>query len=163
MKKIYFIRHAKSSWEEQVEDHDRPLSDRGFDDAILISNELIKKEISAHIQMVFSSTAKRAKTTAQIVTDILKIPEEKVNYMNDLYSFNGISVSKFLKELPQELDTILVFGHNPAFTILVNSLGSQFFANIPTSGTVAISFDCDNWTDLQNGKTLFHIFPKDLK
>ncbi len=161
MKKIYFIRHAKSSWEEQVDDHDRPLSERGFDDASLVSNELIKKKLN--VQKVFSSTAKRAKTTAKIITSALKIPEEEVVFLERLYSFNGISVNNFLKELPEELDTVLIFGHNPAFTILVNSLGSQIFANIPTCGTVAITFDTKRWSALINGKTEFHIFPKDLK
>ncbi len=161
MKKIYFIRHAKSSWENQVDDHDRPLSERGFDDAALISEELIKKEIS--VQKVFSSTAKRAKTTAQIITSALKVPEENVIYKKNLYSFNGISVNNFLKELPEDLDTVLIFGHNPAFTILVNSLGSQTFANIPTCGTVAITFKTDKWSSLIYGKTEFHLFPKDLK
>ncbi|WP_010179440.1 SixA phosphatase family protein [Aquimarina agarilytica] len=161
MKKIYFIRHAKSSWEEQVEDHDRPLSERGFDDAIIISNELLKKKIS--VQKVFSSTAKRAKTTAEIITSALQIPTENVIYSNELYSFNGISVSKFIKELPDDLDTVLIFGHNPAFTILINSLGSQFFANIPTCGTVSITFESNRWSGLIKGKTEFHIFPKDFK
>mgnify|MGYP003981340969 CR=1 FL=1 len=64
LKKLILIRHAKSSWDYNVSDLERPLSNRGFNDAKLMST--ILNNFSIKIDGVFSSNAKRTTQTAQI-------------------------------------------------------------------------------------------------
>ena len=161
MKKLYLIRHAKSSWEQPLSDHDRPLSNRGFNDADIISKALAEKEIS--VDHVFSRTANRAKTTSMIICDTLKIAPKNIEYLGGLYDFNGTTVIDTIKNVSDKFKSIIVFGHNPAFTVAANTLGSQYFTNIPTCGVVCIEFDCNQWNQIEEGKTIFHLFPKELK
>ena len=161
MKKLYLIRHAKSSWDQPLSDHDRPLSSRGFNDADLISKELSKREIK--VDHVFSSTANRAKTTSMIIAETLKIAPKNIDYLGELYDFNGSTVIDTIKKVSDDHKSIIVFGHNPAFTVAANTLGSQYFTNIPTCGVVCIEFDCDKWSNIEDGKTVFYLFPKEFK
>ena len=71
MKKIIIVRHAKSSWKEDLSDHERGLESRGIKDAELVS--LYFKQFEIQPDMVLSSTAKRAKKTAGIFIENLKI------------------------------------------------------------------------------------------
>ena len=161
MKKLYLIRHAKSSWDQPLSDHDRPLSNRGFNDADIISKALFEKKII--VDHVFSSTANRAKTTSMIITETLKIAPKNIDYLGELYDFNGSTVIDTIKNISDDFKSIIVFGHNPAFTVVANTLGSEYFTNIPTCGVVCIEFDCDKWNQVEDGKTIFHLFPKELK
>ena len=65
MKSVIIIRHAKSSWDNIGEsDFDRPLNDRGKEDAPKMANRLIERKVS--IDAFISSSAKRARKTAAL-------------------------------------------------------------------------------------------------
>ena len=160
MKTIYFIRHAKSSWDAPISDIDRPLNERGFNDAHHIGEELQKKGIK--VDRVYSSTANRAKSTASIISFKLGIKEEDIVESKALYDFDGDKVLHFIKQLSDEQKKVLIFGHNPAFTHIINNLGSVRFDNLPTCGVVAIQFDNNNWKEISIGETAFYILPKAL-
>ena len=70
------IRHAKSSWEFNLPDRDRPLADRGINDAMLVVQELNKHNL--HIDQVFSSPAKRAFDTALLMVSELGLSTENI-------------------------------------------------------------------------------------
>src|SRR5690554_7523325 len=89
MKKLILVRHAKSSWDEDVKDHDRGLEVRGFTDAGLVSLKF--KDFQLIPDKVISSTAKRAKTTAQIFLKNLEIDSAKLELNKKLYDFSGRS------------------------------------------------------------------------
>ena len=64
MKNIYFLRHAKSSWDDfALKDFDRPLSTRGIQDADLMGNYFRSKKIK--LDIVFSSPSKRTRETLE--------------------------------------------------------------------------------------------------
>jgi len=158
MKTIYFIRHAKSSWDAPISDIDRPLNERGFNDAHHIGDELNKRNIK--VDAVYSSVANRAKSTASIVAFKLGFKETNIIEAKDLYDFEGSDDINFIKHLPNEQENVLIFGHNPAFTNIVNNYGSVRFDNLPTCGVVAINFDINDWQKLTQGETDFYILPK---
>ena len=60
-------------------------------------------------------------------------------------------------------ETVMIVGHNHAFTSLVNMLGSSYLENLPTCGFVIIQFDEDSWSDITGGTTLKKIIPRNLK
>lgn len=155
------MRHGKSSWELNVGDQDRPLAQRGINDAHLIGSKLSKGQIKP--DFVFSSPANRALHTAMICLRNLKYPLANFQISTHLYDFSGDQVMDFVKKTDDSLDTIMIFGHNHAFTHLVNSLGDSYIENVPTSGFVHIQFKEDSWAEISQGKTIETIFPKHLK
>lgn len=161
MKTITLVRHGKSSWEFDVSDRDRPLKKRGFNDADLVSKTFINKELTP--EFVYSSPANRALTTCRIFTDNLGIPEEKLQIVENLYDFGGQQVVQFLKDLKEDYNNVMIFGHNHAFTSICNIFGDQYIDNLPTSGLVTIEFEVDNWLAIDKGHTVLTIFPRDLK
>ncbi len=161
MKTVIFVRHGKSSWDYQVNDKDRPLKERGINDAHLVATELKKKDIQ--IDASFSSPANRALHTGMIFLRTLNFNFDKFQVTNMLYDFSGESALRFLKSLSEDFSSILIFGHNYAFTSLVNMMGDQYLDNLPTSGMAIIQFDVEKWRNLDTGKTTDIIVPKDFK
>ncbi len=161
MKKIILVRHAKSSWEHDVIDHERPLNERGGKDANLVSIELKKSYLS--VDLVFSSDAMRAKTTANIFISNLGINSSIVHLNHDLYDFSGANLTEVIKTCDDSVNKLMLFGHNHAITAFVNTYGSSYIDNVPTSGVVVIEFDITNWKNLNKGKTIQTLFPRDLK
>ncbi len=161
MKTIVLIRHGKSSWESNVTDRERPLKPRGKNDAKLVVNQFIKESIAP--KYIFSSPAKRALNTCKVFTKSLNLSENIIKIVEDLYDFGGESVINFIKNLPDNYDEIMIFGHNHAFTSISNIFGSIFIDNLPTCGLVKINFDIDSWAEIKQGQTELMLIPKELK
>jgi len=159
MKTLILVRHAKSSWEHHFIDHERPLSLRGFKNAEMISNEL-KSQINP--DLIVSSEAVRAKTTAEIFIKNLNFNFKKFNVNDDLYDFSGDSLIRVIKNCNDTVDELMIFGHNNAITNFVNSYGDISIDNVPTCGVTIISFEIDRWKDLKRGRTIKTLFPRDL-
>lgn len=161
MKTLYIIRHAKSSWEFDVSDDKRPLNDRGVRDAGLVGEHL--KTLVEPIDKVLCSPAKRAHSTAKIIVSHLHVSESVFSLEPNLYDFEGAQVIDVIKNCHDDINTLMIFGHNHAFTSIVNLYGDQHIDNLPTAGVVAIEFDVDTWQNISVGKTLLTIFPKSLR
>lgn len=161
MKKLILVRHAKSSWKYNVIDHERPLKKRGYNDAEKVSNYFVKKDLK--IDKVISSDAVRAKTTASIFVLNMGVNESLFSLDHNLYDFSGYNLVKTIKEISPTINTLMVFGHNHAITDFVNTYGDKYVENVPTSGVTIIDFDISEWSDLRAGKTVYALFPKDLK
>ncbi|MBC2840209.1 histidine phosphatase family protein [Robiginitalea sp. SC105] len=161
MKEIILVRHGKSSWDYDVADKDRPLKLRGIQDGHRVARE-IKQDFPVP-DAVFSSPANRALHTCMILMRSLELPFGLLTVADDLYDFSGSSVAAFAAALDNDLDRVVFFGHNHAFTHLANSWGDQAVGNVPTSGLVHLRFDVSRWGDISSGKTLRTVFPKHLK
>lgn len=161
MKTLYLVRHAKSSWKHDVDDHERPLKQRGENDATLVA-EKAKKKITPP-QMIISSDAVRALSTAKYFKNALGIEDADFKSNSELYDFSGQNVMRCIKSLDDELDSVMIVGHNHAFTSIVNMIGNKYIENIPSSGFVMIEFDENKWGDISTGRTKKTIFPRDLK
>ncbi|HUH47553.1 MAG TPA: histidine phosphatase family protein [Arenibacter sp.] len=161
MKTVILVRHAKSSWEYGVSDRDRPLMERGIGDADRVAREFRKKAVK--IDAAYSSPANRALHTAVIFLRTLNYPFSEFELSDTLYDFNGDDVLSFIKSLDNDKETVIIFGHNEAFTHLVNSLGNKYIGNVPTSGLVELKFDVEDWRSVKKGTTGRTLFPKELK
>lgn len=161
MKTVLIVRHAKSSWEYPVDDKDRPLKLRGIQDAHIVANA-IADEIPTP-DVVYSSIANRALHTCAIFCRTINYPFEKITIKEGMYDFGGSDLLETIKSCDDEVNTLMVFGHNHAITAVVNTYGDQFFDNVPTSGFVMIQFNTNSWKNLHEGKTKLKVFPKDLK
>ena len=160
-KKLILIRHAKSSWEFNLPDEERPLINKGITDAKLVANYL--KEKISNCDAIFASPAKRALSTCNVFSSILNLRNDKIEIVDDLYDFEGEKVINFIKSLNNEYKNVMIFGHNHAFTSISNIFGNKFIDNVPTAGVVVINFDTNDWKKINKGQTELLIFPKQLK
>lgn len=161
MKRLILIRHGKSAWDQNLPDEKRPLKKRGERDGLLIA-----KSFSASFGKpitIWSSPAVRALSTAKIFKNELAIEEQHFNIINALYTFNSDDLFSQIQKCNSEIESLMVFGHNPAMTNLVNSLGDSPVDNVPTTGLTVIDFETDNWENLKTGKTILSLFPKNLR
>jgi phosphohistidine phosphatase len=161
MKNLILIRHAKSNWDAPLHDIDRPLDQRGIKDAHLVSLNI--KDFIPKTYIIWSSTGKRAADTAVIFAQNLLYPIESIVYKDDLYTFDEKHLEKTIKSCANTIDSLIVFGHNEAFTNFVNKFGNVFIRNVPTCGFVSLQFDTDYWERIDKGRTKKIIVPKDLK
>jgi phosphohistidine phosphatase len=154
MKTLYIVRHAKSSHENGVKDWERPLADSGVERANKISGLLKKKKISP--DKIISSHAFRALNTAIIFAMNLDYPVNKIDITDDLYETNTNSIVGLIKKQSNEISSLMIFGHNPAFTDLYNELTGENM-ELSTSSAACIQFDVNDWNKIQTGtgKSIF--------
>jgi len=159
-KTLYIVRHAKSSWDfPHLDDHDRPLNKRGKKAAPLMGRRLKQKKVQP--DRVVSSTAKRARNTCRLIVRELGFTESSVILEDDLYDFGMAGPLSVIQRQPT-CNSLMIFGHNPAFTSLANFLAGLGIDNVPTAGVVAIQFDIDSWSEVDGGSgtLLFFDYPK---
>lgn len=161
MKTLYLVRHAKSSWNHDVDDHKRPLKGKGERDGKLVSAKVNAE--TEPPQKIISSDATRALTTAHFFKDALNIADSNFETKHELYDFSGQNVMRIIKSLEDDLDRVMIVGHNHALTSVVNMLGNQYIDNVPTCGFVMLEFTEKKWSDITTGKTVKTIFPRDFK
>jgi phosphohistidine phosphatase len=161
MKNLILIRHAKSSWEAPLKDIDRPLEQRGINDAHLVATNCIKDIPSTFV--MFSSTAKRASETALIFAQTILYPIESIIFKEELYTFDENQLEKVIKSINNLFANVILFGHNDAITNFVNKFGDVFISHVPTAGFVSLQFETDDWEKISKGKTKKILFPKKIK
>lgn len=163
MKTLYLIRHAKSSWDDiLLDDFDRPLNQRGMNNAPFMAKVLLKKQIFP--DLILSSPAQRAKTTAEIFAQELKLTN-RITFEKRLYLTSTQTLLDILQQIPNKYNTIFLFGHNPELTQFANQFSSTYIENIPTCGIVGFEFLIQDWSKLckENSTLTLFEFPKKYK
>lgn len=157
MKTLYLVRHAKSSWENRsVSDFDRTLNERGKRDAPFMGRVLKEKDIA--VDLMLSSPAVRALTTANIFADEISFPENKIVKEKDIYEADRSELMDVLMKTDDSVNNVMLFGHNPGITYLSNYLCNFETDNIPTCGVVCMEMDFDSWKYLGNKSCSFKFF-----
>lgn len=112
--------------------------------------------------LIMSSPARRARTTAELIAARLGYLLEKVKINPRQYAASVPSLLALLQEVTPQMATVMMVGHNPESTAFANALGGLDIANIPTCGIVALEFPITSWKELVmgNGTLLFFDFPK---
>ncbi|MCS7036287.1 MAG: histidine phosphatase family protein [Saprospiraceae bacterium] len=163
MRMLYLIRHAKSSWDHPgLRDFERPLNDRGHRDAPEMARLLRSKGIRP--DLIVSSPARRALTTAQYFAQTFGIAEEDIVREEDIYEASTSDILRIIRALPDEVHTVFLFGHNPTFTDVVNQFSQTYIANIPTCGIAELAASVERWADVrqENTRLIQCFFPKDV-
>jgi phosphohistidine phosphatase len=165
MKTLYVVRHAKSSWDDpDLSDFERPLNARGKRDAPRMGKRLKEKDLTP--DCVISSPARRAHSTAKRICAVLAFDKNKIKTERKLYHASEETILSIVQGIKSSFDTVLIFGHNPGLTDFVNEILNEesgiFIDNIPTCGVVALTFNVDNWSnvDWKKGKMIFYDYPK---
>ncbi len=162
MKTLYIVRHAKSSWEySSVEDIDRPLKERGINDAYLIAKVLEKKVKCPDVFV--SSCANRALHTGMIFSYTFNYPLANLKISKSLYSFSDGYLIKTVMALDDGFESAIIFSHDHGINTFVNKFGSKPISHVPTCGVIGIKFDTKHWKNIKKGKTFLQEFPKHYK
>lgn len=163
MRTLFLIRHAKSSWDNPgLRDFNRPLNERGIRDAPQMAKLLVKQGIKP--DLLVSSPAKRAISTALFFAEAFGIADEAVVREQDIYEASLVEILRIVERLPDTAPTVLLFGHNPTLTDVTNIFSERFIDNVPTCGIVQIESNTDTWAafDADNAKVTKCFFPKEL-
>ncbi len=162
MKKLYLIRHAKSSWDNpSLDDFDRPLNGRGEKDAPKMGKRLKKNGVVP--DLIISSTALRAYKTALVIANEVNYEQERIFPLDELYHASPDMMLEVLQHTADNIQSLFLFGHNPGLTDFANRLSTTHIDNIVTCGVYALQWDVSAWKDVQldgKAKLLFYDYPK---
>lgn len=148
MKTLFLVRHAKSSKDDPtLADRDRPLAARGLKEAPKMGKRLAKRHVRP--DLLVSSPALRALTTAQLVADELGYARKDIVVDDRLYASSANGLLAVILAFDQKLDRVMLFGHNPEFTDLAHRLSSDI-ADMPTCAVAEFRFDTKKWSDVGN-------------
>lgn len=160
-KTLYLVRHAKSSWSDSsLSDRDRPLNKRGRRSAPVMGSRLAVK--GHRPDLIISSPAKRALMTAGIIAEEVGYDRSGILTDESMY-FSGVGgMLKMLEGVDDRFQKVMIVGHNPAMTGLMNSLCDAPVYNMPTCAITVIDYDMTSWSELRSvdGNLLDYDFPK---
>ncbi len=158
---LYLMRHAKSSWDDPaLTDHDRPLAPRGQNAAERLGNHLRSEQITP--SRVLCSSARRTLDTL----DRLNI-DAPVEIEDGLYGASADELLARLRRLDDDVESVLLIGHNPAIQDLAATLAAApntlSERKYPTGGLAGLAFN-GSWSQLQPGaaELLFFVIPREL-
>ncbi len=163
MKKLYVVRHAKSSWKhEGVSDMDRPLKGSGIRDAHGTA-EMLSGQGDVP-DFIVSSPATRALHTALIFAKNLNYAYSDIHIREEIYHANTKTLFGLVRGLDDAHASVMIFGHNPTLTDFVNKCINHRIDNVPTTGVACLSFAVDRWTDIdKKAELVFFDYPKRRK
>jgi phosphohistidine phosphatase len=143
------MRHAKSDWDADYgSDHDRPLNQRGVRSARSMGRLLASEGIAP--QVVISSTALRARATAELAMEAGGWPAE-LRLDPSLYDSGPGEVLSVGATIAPEVSRLMLVGHQPTWSMLVTLLTGER-VEMKTASVAVVVIDLDSWADLPDGK-----------
>ncbi len=161
MKRLYLVRHAKSSWEEpELPDKERPLNTRGKRDAPFMGKQLKKCKVKPEV--IISSPAKRALDTARIIAKAIRFPALKIEIDRSAYQANISTLLKTVRNIKASSREAILVGHNPELTEFSRYLTGSALDTIPTCGIFCADFKGNSWKSVgkNKGTLVFFHYPK---
>ncbi|MBM4179452.1 MAG: histidine phosphatase family protein [Ignavibacteria bacterium] len=151
MKRLFVIRHAKSDWSDAaLTDKQRTLNARGLREAPIMAAALVKDY--PQIDHIISSSAVRTQQTAQHVADAYGISHDQIQLCDEIYEAPYEQLLKVVNTCSNEHSAIILVGHMPGVTLLVNSLADENLSMSPTSSVTVIDFPyITSWEEVSQG------------
>ena len=163
MKQLILVRHAKSSWDQPaLSDRDRPLNKRGRKNAPEMGSRLANKGVT--VDRVLSSPANRAFTTAETLAQAIGFDIKRIEKNDSMYFEGKTAMQDIVHSMPDEIDNLMLVGHNPDMTSFFNYLCGYQTVNMPTCAIARIQVD-SGWHDVAAncGLVVEYDFPKNKR
>lgn len=162
-RKLFIVRHGKSSWDSIVSDIDRPLTERGVKNSYEMAALLVNRRLVP--EMVISSPAIRALHTAVIMARSWELNDRDLLVRKSLYLPEVEDIAETLSAVEDTVASLAIFGHNPGFTQFANRFLKPQVDNVPTAGVVVVTMELDAWNDIFNARVVDTLFesPKKYK
>lgn len=157
MKRIYLVRHAKSSWDNvSLTDKERPLLNRGLHDCKRLSNYLSHYNICPDI--IFSSSARRCIHTLELIFSNIDPENTIVNIENNLYGADLPLLLNLILYTSDAYQSLMIVNHEPVLSQLTNLLirNSEIVINndllnkFCTCGMAILEHESNNWRDMNS-------------
>lgn len=146
MKTLFVLRHAKSSWQDdELEDHDRLLNKRGEKEAPRIGKYLHTHGLTP--ALIITSSARRAKETAYLVSKELGFDVDKVVVDPVLYHANPGELAVRVRQIPEPIESAMIVGHNPCLETFASELVGRE-VTLKTATLVVLEIDIAEWAKL---------------
>ncbi|MFJ3307770.1 SixA phosphatase family protein [Streptomyces sp. NPDC086549] len=158
-RRLVVLRHAKSAWPEGVPDHQRPLAPRGRRDAPAAGVALAEADCLPDLALC--STAVRARQTWELASAQWGTPPP-VRHDRRLYAAGPEDLLAVVREVPPEVETLLLVGHNPGLEQLVLEIAGDSLddaldevrTKFPTSAIAVLAWHGTGWEALGPGTAL---------
>jgi len=163
MKTVILVRHGKASHDDiSMADVQRPLTAEGRKRTKRIARYLADKNIG--IEKLITSPAVRAFETAKILACELEISPADFIIEKSIYEAVPDQIFNVLFALPEEVNRVMIVGHNPALYLFAVQYMQTPVDSLPTSGVVSLEFDTEKWTDTGTcrAEVAFMVFPSML-
>ncbi len=160
MKRLYVLRHAKSSWDDaSLADFDRPLNDRGRGAAPFMGELMAGRGLRP--DLIVSSPAVRAMQTAQLVKEASGF-DVPLRYDERIYEASPQTLLAVVSQISEDAASALIVGHNPGMEGIIRFLTGDL-QPMPTAALASIKLAIDRWAAAGEGSgTLeFIIRPKE--
>lgn len=168
-RRLILFRHTKSSWADNVEDHARPLDERGRKAAPVMGAWLARSDLKPDLALV--STARRAQQTWSLAADALG-RSVKVENVPSIYEAEPAAILNAIRAVDRSVGTLIVVGHNPGFEELAKLLmkndggkaGARLREKFPTGAIAVLAIKSDEWAALGPGTATLEDFvtPREL-
>ncbi len=143
MKHIVFVRHAKASkGDSKTKDFDRPLTEKGRQDALEMSIKL--KALNFHPELIVCSSSKRTMETAMIYARNHGIETQG---MLRLYHAMPETYESVLQDLDESINSVIIVGHNPGISFIADIANPGKTTNLPTCGMIITKISIEKWPD----------------
>lgn len=163
-KQLSIMRHAKSSWDDlSLDDSQRPVLPKGVKRTKRVARKML--DLGCLPDEIWTSPAKRASETAHVFSKELSEASD-IRTVPDLYEHSVESISHEVLKCSNKKNHLLLVGHNPCFSQLVNTLAKQFVIEwLPTSALVTLEFETNDWKEIlgANVNVMNVLLPKELK
>lgn len=149
MKNLLVMRHAKSDWDNELRDIERPLNKRGKKAAHIMGRELLKRDKTP--ELILSSPAERAQNTAKIIKETLGLKNGLITVKDFYFGFNE-AILEAIKAVDNIHPIIMIVGHNPVWEDFVMDLSkANKYVSMPTAAIASLVFDVDDWVSIKPG------------
>jgi phosphohistidine phosphatase len=170
MRCLILMRHAKSSWSDpDLEDHDRPLNQRGRLAAPLMGAWLAERGLAPDF-VLCSSSVRTRETWARVRTVLTAAPEPHVQAA--LYHADPPHMLEAVRAVPADAACVALIGHQPGIGAFTRLLARQdtpqacarAYAKFPTAACAVLEFDVGSWAEITFGAGRFTAFavPREL-
>ena len=156
MKRLIFIRHGQAANDYNTQDFERKLTDFGVKEIRETASKL--KEKSFIPNKIISSSAVRTRMTTENICDVLSLNINDVTFDRYIYEFFSSAefIDAILNKIDNELETVLVVGHNPSISTTVQMLSGNYDVFFDTANAAIIEFDTKDWKSIvaRSGKLI---------
>lgn len=167
-RRLILVRHAKSGYPHGVPDHARPLSGKGRRNAQAAGHWFVAE--GPRVSLVLCSDAMRARHTWEIVrADLVRARiDAPVRLAPVLYGASPAAVIGLLREVPDDVRSVVVVGHEPTMSgtaLLLAGDGSEPEAlarlreKFATNAVAVLGFD-GSWSAVEPGTGVLETFVK---
>ena len=156
-KHLFIARHGSSPGSHNgISDIDRTLNEQGINNSLVMSERLSNNDNLP--DKILSSPAIRAFHSATIFARTFEYLLNDITINEEIYLANKNVMLNIIKQTDNEVQNLMIFGHNPTFTDLANHFLKDKISNMPTSGIVGLKLKLESWSKIDRIKVVDSFF-----